>query len=136
MINVFLKRKIAPRIVNGHPWIFNNEVEKVEGDVTGGETVDVFTYDKKFVGRGYINPKSQIIVRLLTRERKEEINEEFFLNRIRECRDYRAKLGYIENCRLVFAKLIHYHNSSSISLTTTSCCKHSRWVWINGSQRL
>ena len=71
MIKVYLKRKIARRIADGHPWIFNNEVERVEGEVNGGETVDVFTHDKKFVGKGYINPKSQIIVRLLTREKGE-----------------------------------------------------------------
>lgn len=104
MIKVFLKRKITPRVVNGHPWIFNNEVEKIEGEVTGGEIGDVYTYDKKFVGRGYINPKSQIIVRLLTREKTEEINEEFFFNRLSSCWDYRKKLGYTENCRLVFGE--------------------------------
>jgi 23S rRNA (cytosine1962-C5)-methyltransferase len=84
--------------------VFNNEVEKTEGDLTGGEIVTVFTHDKKFVGRGYINPKSQILVRLLTREKKEEINEEFFLKRIEKCWDYRKKLRYIENCRLVFGE--------------------------------
>ena len=82
MNKVYLKRKIAQRIANGHPWIFNNEVETVEGEIEGGETVEVFTYDKKFVGKGYINPKSQIIVRLLTRQKTDEVNDAFFLNRI------------------------------------------------------
>ncbi|WP_276500057.1 class I SAM-dependent rRNA methyltransferase [Terrimonas pollutisoli] len=104
MNKVYLKRKIAQRIANGHPWIFNNEVETIEGEIEGGETVEVFTYDKKFVGKGYINPKSQIIVRLLTRQKNDEINDAFFLNRIRECWDYRQKLGYTENCRLVFGE--------------------------------
>jgi 23S rRNA (cytosine1962-C5)-methyltransferase len=101
---VFLRRKIARRVADGHPWIFNNEVERVDGEVNGGETVDVFTYDKKFLGRGYINPKSQILVRLLTRRKDEEINEDFFLNRIKECWQYRSALGYTENCRLVFGE--------------------------------
>jgi 23S rRNA (cytosine1962-C5)-methyltransferase len=104
MIKVYLKRKISPRIANGHPWIFNNEVEKLEEDVKGGEIVEVFTYDKKFVGRGYINPKSQIWIRLLTRNRSNEINEDFFFNQINKCWDYRKKLGYVENCRLVFGE--------------------------------
>jgi 23S rRNA (cytosine1962-C5)-methyltransferase len=46
MSKVYLKKKIAQRIANGHPWIFNNEVEKVEGEISGGETVEVFTHDK------------------------------------------------------------------------------------------
>jgi 23S rRNA (cytosine1962-C5)-methyltransferase len=106
MNKVFLNRRISPRIANGHPWIFNNEVDKIEGDPqpAGGETVEVFTHDKKFVGKGYYNAKSQIIVRLLTREREEEINEQFFYRRISDCWEYRKKIGYVENCRLVFGE--------------------------------
>jgi 23S rRNA (cytosine1962-C5)-methyltransferase len=104
MIKVYLKRKISNRIASGHPWIFNNEVEKVEGDVNGGEVVEVFSHDKKFVGKGYINPKSQILVRLLTRNKQDEINEDFFHRRIQQCWEYRKKLGYTENCRLVFGE--------------------------------
>jgi 23S rRNA (cytosine1962-C5)-methyltransferase len=104
MITVTLRKKIAPRIVNGHPWIFNNEVEKVEGEAAGGEIVDVLTHDRKFVGKGYINPKSQILVRLLTREKNAMVNEQFFHDRIAQCWQYRKKLGYIENCRLVFGE--------------------------------
>src|SRR5688572_33164213 len=104
MIKVYLKRKISPRVANGHPWIFNNEVEKIEGDVSGGETAEIFSHDKKFIGKGYINPKSQILVRLLTRNKTDEINEKFFLDRIAACWEYRKKLGYTENCRLVFGE--------------------------------
>ncbi|MBS1620813.1 MAG: class I SAM-dependent rRNA methyltransferase [Bacteroidetes bacterium] len=104
MANVYLKKKISSRIVTGHPWIFSNEVEKTDTGISDGEIVDVIGSDKKFVGRGYINSKSRILVRLLTRNSGEEINESFFLQRIRQCRDYRNKLGYIENCRLVFGE--------------------------------
>ena len=81
MIKVILKRKIASRIANGHPWIFNNEINNIEGAVTPGDIVDVYFADGSFAGRGYINPQSQIAVRLLTRK-KEEINDAFFYNRI------------------------------------------------------
>src|SRR6186997_1068503 len=104
MIKVYLARKISRRVVEGHPWIFSNEVDRVEGDVAGGETVTVYTYDNKFVGSGYINPKSQIIVRLLTRDKSEVIDEEFFYKRILQSWSYRKKIGYTENCRLVFGE--------------------------------
>ncbi len=104
MIKVYLRKKISPRIANGHPWIFANEVERTEGKPEGGETVDVFSHEKKFIGRGYINPRSQIRVRLLTRNKTEEINEQFFLKSITQCWEYRKKLGYTENCRLVFGE--------------------------------
>ena len=104
MIKVYLNKKISRRIENGHPWIFANEVNSVEGDAVGGATVDVFTHDKKFVGRGYINPKSQILVRLLTRNASEKVDETLFYNRIKDAWNYRQKLGYTENCRLVFGE--------------------------------
>lgn len=104
MIKIYLRRKISSRIANGHPWIFNNEVEKVEGDVRGGEIVEVYANDQKFIGKGYINPKSQILVRLLTRNKTEDINEEFFLKQLKKCWEYRNRLGYTENCRLVFGE--------------------------------
>jgi len=104
MIKVYLGKKISRRVVEGHPWIFSNEVGRIEGDVNGGETVTVFTYDNKFIGRGYINPKSQIIVRLLTRDKDEMIDENFFYKRILQCWEYRKKIGYVENCRLVFGE--------------------------------
>ncbi len=89
---------------SGHPWIFANEVDKVEGEALGGEIVNVFFHDKKFVGQGYVNPKSQILVRLLTRDREEAIDENFFYNRLKEAWSYRQRIGYTENCRLIFGE--------------------------------
>jgi 23S rRNA (cytosine1962-C5)-methyltransferase len=103
MTKLFLKKTIAPRIANGHPWIYGNEVSRIEGPVEGGEIVEVLYSDGKLAGRGYINPKSQIIARLLTRK-AETIDEPFFHNRIREAWEYRKKIGYTENCRLVFGE--------------------------------
>jgi len=104
MKRVYLKRKISNRVANGHPWIFANEVEKVEDGINAGDIVEVYFDNGKFAGKGYINPKSQIIVRLLTRDKKTEINEQFFIDKIAECWKYRKKTGYIENCRLVFGE--------------------------------
>lgn len=104
MIKVILKKKISHRVLNGHPWIFANEVNLVEGPAEGADIVEVFTHDKKFLGRGYINPKSQILVRLLTRQRNEEINDQFFLQKLKEAWYYRQRIGYTENCRLVFGE--------------------------------
>jgi 23S rRNA (cytosine1962-C5)-methyltransferase len=104
MTKVYLKSKISRRVESGHPWIFANEAGVVEGEVNGGDTVEVFTHDKKFIGRGYINPKSQILVRLLTRDRGEVIDDGFFKNRLRQAWEYRQRIGYMENCRLVFGE--------------------------------
>jgi len=104
MIKIYLKKAISHRIENGHPWIFANEVDKIDGSVQGGEIVTVFTHNKSFIGIGYINPQSQIIVRLLSRTKSETIDEKFFFTRIAEAWEYRKKIGYSENCRLVFGE--------------------------------
>jgi 23S rRNA (cytosine1962-C5)-methyltransferase len=104
MAKIFLRKKISSRIADGHPWIFGNEIGDEDGNYEPGDIVDVFSSNGSFVGRGYINPASQIKVRLLTRNQQEQINDEFFLNRITKAWNYRKKLGYIENCRLIFGE--------------------------------
>lgn len=103
MTKVYLKKKIAPRIANGHPWIYANEIDRIAGETTPGDIVEVRFADGKIAGVGYINPKSQIIIRLLSR-RPVEINEDFFHQQILKAWQYRQKTGYTENCRLVFGE--------------------------------
>ena len=103
MTKVYLNKKISPRIALGHPWIYNNEVDRIAGPTAPGDIVEVYFFDGQLAGRGYINPASQIIIRLLTRKR-EEINAAFFHQKISEAWAYRQKLGYVENCRLVFGE--------------------------------
>jgi 23S rRNA (cytosine1962-C5)-methyltransferase len=103
MTKVYLNRKINQRIALGHPWIYNNEVDRIAGTVAPGDIVEVYFFDGQLAGRGYINPASQIIIRLLTRKR-EEITAGFFHQKIQEAWNYRKHLGYTENCRLVFGE--------------------------------
>jgi len=91
-------------VVNGHPWIFGNELGDTEGAAEPGDIVEVYSYNGSFVGKGYINPASQIRIRLLTRNKNEAIDAQFFFSRISEAWEYRKKLGYVENCRLIFGE--------------------------------
>ena len=104
MAKIFLRKKISTRIADGHPWIFGNEIGDEDGHYEPGDIVEVFSSNGSFVGRGYINPASQIKVRLLTRNQQEPINDAFFLNRIEKAWKYRQRLGYTENCRLIFGE--------------------------------
>ncbi|HSZ35065.1 MAG TPA: class I SAM-dependent rRNA methyltransferase [Puia sp.] len=104
MIPVILKKRIGLRIEQGHPWIFGNEIAETEETVKPGDIVTVFNSDKKFIGKGFFNSKSQIAIRLLTRNEDEIIDDRFFLKRIGASWEYRKKLGYTENCRLVFGE--------------------------------
>ena len=104
MAKYFLRKKISDRVINGHPWIFGNELGDSEGTADPGDIVEVYSYNGSFVGKGYINPASQIRIRLLTRYKNEEIDDLFFYNRINEAWKYRQQIGYVENCRLIFGE--------------------------------
>ena len=107
MKSLFLNKNVGNRVESGHPWIFANEINRgkaLDAAVKAGEIVHVFTHDKKFIGKGYVNPQSQIMVRLLTRDKEETIDDQFFYNKIKQAWAYRQTLGYIENCRLIFGE--------------------------------
>jgi 23S rRNA (cytosine1962-C5)-methyltransferase len=107
MKSIILNKNISRRVELGHPWIFANEVNRgkaLDTAAKAGEIVEVYTHDKKFIGKGYANPQSQIMVRLLTRNKEENINETWFLKKIEQAWEYRRKIGFTENCRLVFGE--------------------------------
>lgn len=104
MIRAKLRRKIAPRIQLGHPWVFANEIDSVDATAQDGDVVSLFSHDDLFVGQGYYNSRSQIRIRLLSRDPNAVIDDQYFLDQIRSCWNYRQKLGYTENCRLVFGE--------------------------------
>ncbi len=100
---MFLAKGKGLRVENGHPWVFKYEVQKIDGEFEDGDIVDVLNFKGKFVGKGFINSKSQILVRLLTRK-NEEINIDFFRKRVQDAWNYRKSIGYTQNCRLIFAE--------------------------------
>ena len=103
MYRVILKKNEEKKILNGFPWIFANEVMKIEGKDKQGSIAEVVSFDGRFIGIGYINHYSKIIVRILSLK-EEEIDENFFYNRIKAANDYRLELGYNDNYRAVFSE--------------------------------
>ena len=101
---VVIRRGSQHRIENGHPWVYQTEVDHIEGDVEPGGLVDVVNHRNYYIGRGYINPRSKILVRLLTRE-PETIDRAFFRERLERAWRYRQKVvKEPEFCRLVFSE--------------------------------
>jgi 23S rRNA (cytosine1962-C5)-methyltransferase len=86
---IILKRGREKPVLRGHPWVFSGAVAKVEGEVSSGELGKVYSKEGQFLGIGHINPRSQIIVRLLT-QKEEEVGENFFSRRISRAVGLRA----------------------------------------------
>ena len=76
------------RVAAGHPWVYGNEVESVNGHYEPGDLVDVVDHRGRFLGRGFINPNSQILVRVLTRS-EDTVDEAFIRARVRRAWEYR-----------------------------------------------
>lgn len=104
MAKFFLRKKITDRVAGGHPWIFANELGDHEGNFEAGDMVEVYSSNGSFIGKGYVNPASQIRIRLVSRDKDEPIDDGFFGRRIREAWAYRQQIGYTENCRLIFGE--------------------------------
>ena len=103
MRTIKLKKKEERRVQRGHPWVFSNEVQDLPADAMPGEPVEVRDFAGNFLGRGYMNPRSLIAVRILTRK-QEDMDTAFFTGRIGRARDLRKDLGFGESFRAVFSE--------------------------------
>lgn len=103
MYTVTLKRNEEKKVLNGYPWIFANEVQKIEGKDKQGSVAEIKAFDGRYVGKGFINHHSKIIVRILT-TKSEEINKDFFAEKIKIADEGRRELGYNDNYRVVFGE--------------------------------
>src|SRR5690606_33539335 len=99
-----LKPRQEQRLLAGHLWIYQGNVARMEGQPAPGDIVDVRTASGRFLGRGYYNPHSQIVIRLLTRA-EEPVDDAFFAERIRAAQAWRARvMPEATSCRLVYSE--------------------------------
>jgi len=81
---VSLKRKRAKPILQRHPWIFSGAIERIEGNPTDGDVVEVRDAGNNWLARGYLNRRSQIAVRLLTWREDEAVDGAFWRRRLEQ----------------------------------------------------
>lgn len=101
---VCLRRGEEKDVRGGSFWIFDNEIDWYDDICPDGGIVDVVDSRMKFVARGCFNSKSRIVVRVLTRDPEEDIDEAFFRRRIEAAWEFRKSLGFSNACRVVFGE--------------------------------
>ena len=79
MKKVFLKEEKKKSVLIKHPWIFSAAIERIEHSVKPGDIVEVCDRNGKFLAKGYINPKSQITIRILTWQKDEDPEDKGFI---------------------------------------------------------
>lgn len=104
MYTVKLKKNEEKRLNLGHSWVYANEVASVEGKDKNGSLCVVTDFNGKFIGKGYINHLSKILVRIFIRNENQPDDKDFYLNSVKKAWDYRKSLGYGNSCRVVFAE--------------------------------
>ncbi len=82
MPDVILKPGRDKPVRQHHPWLFSGAVARVKGDAADGGIVDVVSSDGAWLARGTLNRESQIVVRLLTWNESETIDNAFWRSRL------------------------------------------------------
>lgn len=102
---IVLGRGREKRQYQGHPWVYDGEIARVEGTPHDGDVVDCFSHDGLFLGRGYFNSRSKIRVRVLTRQADEAVDEALLRQRLQWALARRARLyPQATSLRLVHAE--------------------------------
>jgi 23S rRNA (cytosine1962-C5)-methyltransferase len=105
LASVILHRSHKKRIEQGHPWVYKSEIASVEGEPEAGQLVDVLNHQKRYLGTGYYNSASQITVRIVSYRKLEGMDQDFFVERFRNCLQHRERFIKGENAyRLVYGE--------------------------------
>lgn len=101
---VVLKRDREKPVQQRHPWIFSGAIDRVESNAPNGALVQVVDYQGNYLATGYLNRRSQIVVRLLTWDADEGVDAAFWQGRLERAIAARTLPAGTDACRLVYAE--------------------------------
>lgn len=89
-----------------HPWVFSGAISSVMGKPQNGDIVSVYNIEDEFIAYGMYNGNSRVAVRLLEWDPRNEINEQWWRNRVGKAVQNRMPLLTEQNntVRLIFAE--------------------------------
>ncbi len=90
---IILKPGREKPVLNRHPWVFSGAVKSVEGSPNDGDIVAVVDHRGHFLARGYLNRRSQIVLRLLTWDEGQAIDAHFWRSRVAQALARRRPLA-------------------------------------------
>ena len=76
----------------------------MDGAFENGDFVDVLDFDGYYLGKGFINVNSKIRVRVMSRKKGQEMDEDFLAMRVRDAWEYRKRTVDTASCRIIFGE--------------------------------
>ena len=104
--SIQLKRHEDRRLRAGHLWIYSNEINTAATPLKQlqvGEQVRVLSHEGKLLGTAYVNPKSLISARLVSRS-KQILDRELLAKRLRIALQLRERIFETSCYRLVYGE--------------------------------
>ena len=101
---VTLKKGEGRTLKAGGMWVYDNEIASINGDFVNGDVVEVHYFDGYCMGCGYINTKSKITVRMLSRKKDTVIDAAFLERRVRDAWEYRRETIDTSSCRVILGE--------------------------------
>lgn len=101
---IILKKGEGRVLKSGGMWIYDNEIDKIEGEFANGDLITVRDFDGYFMGYGFINTNSKITVRILSRKEGTVIDKAFLKMRVQNAWEYRKQTVDTSSCRVIFGE--------------------------------
>ena len=104
MAKVYIKKGEGRFFRAGGLWIYDNEIDHIDGEFENGDILPVYDDRGHGLGQGFINTNSKIRIRMMTRQVDQAVNEEFLRMRLKNAWEYRKHTVDTSSCRLVFGE--------------------------------
>ena len=101
---VTLKEGEGRALKAGGPWVYDNEAASMEGDFADGDMVTVVDFRGRFLCKGFINRRSKLLVRVMSRDEGAVIDRDFLRTRVQNAWQYRKRVVDTGCCRLIFGE--------------------------------
>lgn len=101
---VTLKKGEGRTLKSGGAWVYDNEIDSILGSFENGDIITVHDFDGYFMGYGFINTKSKITIRMMSRRKDHPITEDFLRERVRAAWEYRKQVIDTSSCRIIFGE--------------------------------
>ncbi|MBR7046034.1 MAG: class I SAM-dependent rRNA methyltransferase [Lachnospiraceae bacterium] len=99
-----LKKREGRTLKAGGLWVYDNEIDRIEGDFENGDILTVEDFDGYFMGYGFISLSSKIRIRVLARRKEDLITPAFLKERVRSSWEYRKHVIDTSSCRVIFGE--------------------------------